>query len=58
MKQMNDYYFHVIDKETETQEVKYLAQDHAARGRQRVAVYPTLPITQSSTSNLPDGPAR
>lgn len=58
MKQMNDYYFHVLDKGTETQEVKYLARDHAASGRQHAAVYQMLPITWNSTSNLPDDPAR
>ena len=45
MKQMNDYHFHVIDKETETQAVKYLAQDHAASGKQCIAMYHMLPST-------------
>lgn len=58
MKQINDYYFHVIDKETEMQEVKYLAQDHAASRRQHVAVCHMLPTTWSWTSNLPNDPAR
>lgn len=38
-------YLHDVDKKTETQGVKYLAQDYAASMRHHAAPYHMLPIT-------------